>query len=582
MKRERLFRAQVLCALAASMALTGCVKSTHAMESRGSSSLRNLSSEPEAHGEPRTEATVEANETPTPSASVAIDPFEENHGPTPSVTSTPVASSSPSSFQVELPEPGTKAFSALSEAAQAEAGVVLPASQASVPDGPLSLEDVLRLASASNRRISIADRRALIERDRELEALALVLPRVNGEVRYSMRSNDQGFDTGEDTFVTGSRQLGTASVSLLVPIYDFGDAFNQMKAQKAQTRISRLDAVRERQDVALAVTEAYFRILEAAKLKAVVDDSIATLEQQLKISRDYFNQGLVAKNDLLVAEVQLAKRQQERITAENGIQLATATLNRLAGLPVDRPTTVVDVLEMNPWTGTFDSLVETAVQKRPDLIALGEQVFIAKALYRAVRTSFYPRIFGFGSFNYTDDDSTLNQTYFSGGFGVNIRLLDASIISRIRQQRRQVDQAADIRQDEIDEAVLEIQRAYLSVQEASRRIPVAQQSIDQAEENLRITRDRYREGLVTSADVLIEEERFAQARADYYRALYDYHQAYAQMVHTIGGPPPVSSGASMGPNASEISEASPRVRLDTNVDNSAPLRSARASQESNP
>jgi hypothetical protein len=92
----------------------------------------------------------------------------------------------------------------MSEAAQAEAGKVPPASQAAVPDGPLSLEDVLRLASSSNRKISIADRQALIERDRELEALALVLPRVNGEVRYSMRSNDQGFDTGDDTFVTGS------------------------------------------------------------------------------------------------------------------------------------------------------------------------------------------------------------------------------------------------------------------------------------------------------------------------------------------------------------------------------------------
>lgn len=582
MRRERLFRGQIVSALAASIALTGCVKATHPMESQPSLSRRDLSSQPDTRGESRSETTVEAKETPTPSASVEIDPFEENHGPTPIVTSTPVASSNPSSFQHELPEPGTKAFSALSEAAQAEAGSVPSAGQANVPDGPLSLEDVLRLASASNRRISIADRRALIERDRELEALALVLPRVNGEVRYSMRSNDQGFDTGDDRFVTGSRQLGTASVSLLVPIYDFGDAFNQMKAQRAQTRISRLDAVRERQDVALAVTQAYFRILEAAKLKAVVDDSIATLEQQLRISRDYFDQGLVAKNDLLVAEVQLAKRQQERITAENGIQLATATLNRLAGLPVDRPTTVVDVLEMKPWTGPFESLVETAVQKRPDLLALGEQVYIAKALYRAVRTSFYPRIFGFGSFNYTDDDSTLNQTYFSGGFGVNIRLLDASIISRIRQQRRQVDQAADIRQDEIDEAVLEIQRAYLSVQEASRRIPVAQQSIDQAEENLRITRDRYREGLVTSADVLIEEERFAQARADYYRALYDYHQAFAQMVHTIGGPPPASTGASIGSNAPEISEASTPTRLDTIVENSAPLRSARAGQESNP
>jgi outer membrane protein len=411
------------------------------------------------------------------------------------------------------------------------------------PDGnePLTLQDCLRLAEANSRRISIVDRRVLLERDRRLEAFGLVLPRITGQSRASFRSNDQGIIRDGESFVTGGRDIQTASLGLLVPIYDFGGAFSQIKAQRLQIHAAQLDAEQERQDLRLEVTRAYFQILEARKIKTVVEESIQSVEQQLKISRDYYDQGLVAKNDLLVSEVQLARRQQELIQAENAIELSVSTLNRLTGLSVTRPTKVRDITVVEPWNGSFDSLVSLALAHRPDLKAFADRAEIASALYRSARSSFFPRLFAFGEADYSSDSTLLNNTWLSGGFGMNITLLDASTFARIREQRKLADEAADQRQDRVDEAMLEIQRAYLSVRNASETLPVTQKNIDQAEENLRITRDRYREGLVTSADVLVEEERFAQARSDYYAALYGYHQAFAELVHTVGATPTSAS-----------------------------------------
>jgi outer membrane protein TolC len=297
------------------------------------------------------------------------------------------------------------------------------------------------------------------------------------------------------------------------------------------------DAERVRQDLTLAVTQAYFRILEARKIRGVVEESIAAVEEQLRIAQDFFEQGIVAKTDVLVAGVQLARRQQDLILAQNNIELATATLNRLMGLSVARPTQVVDVLEVQTWSGPLDLLVRSALEQRPDLEALQNQVEIARARYSSLRSSFFPRLFAFGNYDRTTDDSQLNQSWFSTGIGVQITLFDVSTYARIRQQAKLVSDAADVRDDRADDITLEVQRDYLNVGAAARRLPVARQGIEQAEENLRVIRDRYREGLVSSADVLTEEERLAQARSDYTTALYDYHQAYAQLVHTVGAQP---------------------------------------------
>jgi len=101
-----------------------------------------------------------------------------------------------------------------------------------------------------------------------------------------------------------------------------------------------------------------------------VADSIGLVERQLQIAQDFYDQGLVARSDVLTAEVQLADRRQQAIQAENNVQLARATLNRLMSLDVGEPTRIVDVLETEPWQGSFESALQVAVERRPDLEAL--------------------------------------------------------------------------------------------------------------------------------------------------------------------------------------------------------------------
>lgn len=403
----------------------------------------------------------------------------------------------------------------------------------------LSVDDCVRLAFENNRRMDIVSRRVLLADDRVDEAIASVLPRLEAEARFSSRNNDAGVKPpGGQGLSFQERDVGTASLSAIVPLYSFGRSGHVYDAAKLGVGVAELQVERARQDLELAVRDAYFRLLEAHKIAEVVDASIEVIARQQEIARDFLAQDLVSRSDVLTVEVQLAEREQERILARNNIELARAALNRLMGVDVTRPTQVEDVLDVTPWRGELKDVLRLAIERRPDLEAARRQIAAAQSRYKAQRAELFPVIYAFGSYHYTTDEFQLNQDWFAGGVAIEAPIFDGGVTwTRMNQRRREIDEAVDLRDERIDDILLEVHQAFLQQRAAAERVPVARKAIDLGAENLRIVRDQYGQGLVTSVDVLIEEDRLSRARSSYYRALYAYHAAQARLGNALGEPP---------------------------------------------
>jgi len=406
--------------------------------------------------------------------------------------------------------------------------------------GPLTFEACVNLAFSNNRAIRIAERRVLISRDRERESLALVLPKVTFDTAYTNRSNNPGVALQGENVMTpaltiGQREVVTASLSMLVPIYDFGGAANQRRAEQLRTGALQLDSRRTRQELVLAVARAYNRVLEARQIKGVVEESIRAVEDQRRVAADFLNEGLVARNDLLVADVQLAERRQTLIEAEHNIELALAVLSRLIGREIRTVGEVQDVSESEYAEPSLQAALRVAIDRRPDLASLRKQIEVARAEYKATQAGLRPRIYAFADYNLSSDDFLLNQEWLSGGVALQFPLYDGGTThARLRRQSKEMAEIADLRDDRVDDIVLDVKRAYLRAREARLRLPVARKSIELATENLWMTKDQYAEGLVTTTDVLTEEERLARAKSNYFQALYAHQEAYAQLQHATG------------------------------------------------
>ena len=417
---------------------------------------------------------------------------------------------------------------------------VPPSLEAAAPvpprSGPLRLEDCVRIALARSRTVRMADRRILIARDRSSESLASILPKLGVTGRYEARNNDPGATLGGAPVITGERRVGSASASLLVPIYDFGVSWNRWDASRLQEDRVTLDAAGARLRVTLDVTLAWFRVLEARKIREVVEESLQAIDRQLEVARDARAQGLVAANDVLAAEVQQADRRQQLLMAENNEKLAGAVLNRFLGERLEAPVEIAEAEDPEPWRGSYEAALRAALDNRPDLASLRKGIEAAQAMWRSTRDGFFPRIYAYADYRWISDDFVLNHDWLDGGLLVEVPLFDGgATLAGMRRAEKEIEQAVDGNAESVDEAALSVMKAYLDLQSAAARIPVAKKAVELAEENLRVMRDLYAQAQVSSAEVLTEEDRLARARSGYFQARYECHEANARLVYETGG-----------------------------------------------
>ena len=81
---------------------------------------------------------------------------------------------------------------------------------------------------------------------------------------------------------------------------------------------------------------------------------------------------------------------------------------------------------------------------------------------------------------------------------------------------------------------LELKNAILNLEQAEKNIPTAKKAVEQAEENLRVSQERYKAQVTTSTEVLDAQTLLSQARTNYYSALYDHNLAKAALLRAVG------------------------------------------------
>jgi outer membrane protein len=105
---------------------------------------------------------------------------------------------------------------------------------------------------------------------------------------------------------------------------------------------------------------------------------------------------------------------------------------------------------------------------------------------------------------------------------------------RVDYSRAKENQALYAQRELNDQIALEIKYASLVLQEAEKQIAVSQIVIEQAEENFRISEERYKERVATSTEVLEAQTLLTKAKSEYANALGEYNINYAKLQRAMG------------------------------------------------
>jgi len=339
----------------------------------------------------------------------------------------------------------------------------------------------------------------------------------------------------------GTRSNYSWTTGLDQPLFRGGALYWSYRLAQLGVDLSKVSWELVRQDLILQVKGAYFTILKAEKIRQVAVQALQQLESQLKVSRAFYDVGIIPKNDLLQTQVQMAQARQNLTSAEVELAIAKASFNTLLRRDVGMEVRIEDILAYRPMEVPFEECLEKARRSRPELRETELNVKSAEKEVRLARSEYFPSVNL--SFNYerVGDDPGVSGSRFEDEDGWTFMATARYTFWQwgkkrqlVREKETRLVQAEDARVQLEDSVSLEVKDAYLRLREARDKIGVAEVAIEQAEENFRMNQERFKEQVATSTDVLDAQTLLTQARSNYFNALSDYNIAWARLDRAMG------------------------------------------------
>ncbi len=402
-----------------------------------------------------------------------------------------------------------------------------------VPAPPsVSLIDAVRHALSHSREGRIAEQSVAIAEQERTRASSGRLPRLDASGDYTTVSEPPAiFIQGRETQIA-DRDVLHARVTAEQTIFDFGKTGARVSGAEARVDAAASGAERARERIAFDVISAFLSARRAGQLQTVAEESLAAAREHRKVAGDLYDLGVVARNDVLAAEVQVANEEAQRITADNRVELSRSLLALRMGYSGE--TAVVPEPGDFPVPAGEPSLPDSlrvALEKRPELQAQEAAIREGEAAVTAARAEFAPTLFGQGAYSYESNEFNPNQSVFSLLVGGKINLFSGFSDVAARREaligvERRKEELALIR----DGIALSVKQAHLAVAEAEKRRLVAETAVARAEENLRIQNNRYREGLSISTEILDAQTLLTRAKVDLSNASFDVVEARYRML----------------------------------------------------
>ena len=423
------------------------------------------------------------------------------------------------------------------------------AASAQAPE-PITLSKAVAIALEKNpmRKAALAENKAA--RQMPKLAFSAFLPRIQFS-ETAMRSNDPVFVFGaklrqqvfaEPDFAIDSLNRPTPYTDISSrfagqwSLFDTQNWFGYSRA-KLMTEASANQLERNDQEVMFRVVQAYYGVLLAQRQLEIAERAVSTAEAIEQTSRNRVESGVAVDSDLLSAQVQTASRKQERIKAQGNVSLAQAAFALAMGLPADTKFQFSDApieLGLLPSPNELEAKAMTA---RPDLKRVKTEQLAQDKSVSMAKYAFAPRLNALAQWQ--TDGRSLGWGNAGNNWTAGVELqfelfTGGAKLARLSQEKANLERATAMKQAFEDNVRLEVRRAYYDADAARQQVDVAKAAIAQADESLRIQKNRYESGLTTVTDLLRVEDAAHQAQTNYWSAVYGAATSYAALELATG------------------------------------------------
>ncbi len=331
------------------------------------------------------------------------------------------------------------------------------------------------------------------------------LPTVNLGVGYLWLDDEPGAYLYGTEFSTADDKSLSYKAIVSLPLYTHFQISSAIDAAMANLKAGKFTEAATRQKVKLKIAEAYIAVLLRKQQTEVAlshEQSLAAHTMDVKNLHDV---GMVPVNDLLAAKVALANARQMLLQARNRFDLARSAYNRRLSRPLDYKVEI-SAIPLHYPSAELADLSQIAAEKRPELMAMAQQVEALQWQAKSVKAENGPQVMLRSGYDYHKNSHQVHEGAWQAMVMASWDIFDGNVAkNKGRSLQSQSRALAEQRQDLATLIQLQVRQAWLDMQESRKRVQVTKETLKQAEENLKVTRNRYKEGIGTNTEVLDAE-----------------------------------------------------------------------------
>ncbi len=413
--------------------------------------------------------------------------------------------------------------------------------------GKLSLSEAIAIALENNPEIVATGYDAAAAQARKDGAWGAMLPSLSAEGAYTDYLDDQRLVPARYNGEPGtfSDTIYAGDLVIRMPLFAGGTLINEARAAKLLSQAAEHSLGRTREELVFNVTSVFYGILAQEQLIESLSFSREALESHLKRVNDLIAAQKAAIVDRLRTEVRLADVRQKIVAERNTLAIQKQLLTNLMGVEATSRTFGLQgtLDESTTSSLSLEEAVAAAFANRPDYLAARKELEAQAKRLDVARGAQSPTVSLFGAYGGrwaadpseqpvgTDDSEDVGRV----GIGIEIPLFQGGRIrTRVKEEQAKLA-AAQERLHKMELQIrLEVETALLNFASALERVQTLRKSVEQAEESLRIERQKYEVGKGAIVDVLDAQAALLEAETNYYRVLADVQVARAQIELATG------------------------------------------------
>lgn len=333
------------------------------------------------------------------------------------------------------------------------------------------------------------------------------------------------------------------AVTLTQPIFMGGKIVAMNRLTHYAEELARAMHNSEAENVIYAVDAAYWQVVSLKAKQKLARSYVALLDTLHANVKAMVDQGVATRSDLLTVDVKLNQANVDLTKVDNGLVLSRMALAQVCGLPVNTVMTLADEDKdfadtSLPVANSYN--MQDVYSRRQDLRALelGAKIYEQKA--RVALSDMLPKVvlaggYSFSNPNMFDGFSKRFAGAFSVGAMVSIPIWHwGGNYNKYRAAKSQTLMTRMEIEDAKDMIELQVNQSAFKAQEAVKTYQMTLSNLDKANENLRQANLGFREGVMTTDNVMEAQTAWLKANSEKIDAQIDVHLCDVYLSKVLG------------------------------------------------